>query len=180
MIETAVIRMVRGALTDNVTGANAMLTSMPLDGTDARPAPLAKFIDPTADDSAVTQEGLVDWPLVVVTCEQGASVQYTGVRGSMLDVPNLAVSVAIVTRNTVAAAQAWRDTNYHLVACVNALMAGLFASTSNAGTARARPPVSIVRLNRLTYGATSLEVKGGRVTGAIVLDLAVRYTLPAT
>lgn len=178
MIETAVIRMVKGALTDNTNGANAKLLSMPLDGGDPRPSPLAKFLSPEADDSAVTQEGLVDWPLAVVTCEQGANVTYAGVKGPYLYLESLPVSVALVTRNTVAPAQAWRDTNYHLVACVNALMTGLFGSTQTAAAARQRGTVAIVRLNKFTYGATDLVVKGGRVTGAILLDLFVRYALP--
>lgn len=177
MVNTAVIRMVKAVLADPTAGANAVLAAFPLDGSDPRPEPLVKILDPSADDQAVTQKDIPDWPVAVVTCENPADAQFASVKGPWIDYPSLLSSVPIVTRDTVAPAVAWNKTSYYLAACVNSLLVGLFGSSQSAIAARSRGRVTIVRLNKLTYGATDYNVPGGKVTGALLLDLYVRYSL---
>jgi hypothetical protein len=168
--------MVCAPLVDPTNGANAKLAAMALDGADTRPEALVAFLKASDDDQAVTGTGVSDWPIAVVTCAQPADITWSAVKGPSLHAENLLASVALITRDTLDPAQAWRDTNYYLIACVNALMSGLFAATPSAADARRRGPVTIVRLNKLTYGATDYDVPGGRVTGAILLDLYVQFT----
>ncbi|HEX5437155.1 MAG TPA: hypothetical protein VFW98_08345 [Gemmatimonadaceae bacterium] len=170
----ATVRMVKAALLAPVTGVEAQLDAFLYDGTDTRPEALAAVLDPTADDAVVTQQGILDWPILVVTAEQPTTLHGQGVTGGYFDAPNLLVSVAYATRDTAEPARAWRDTDYTLRAIALALDAGLFASA--AGAARVRGSVQIVKRNSMTYGPINLSVPGGKVTGAVLLDLYVRDT----
>lgn len=176
MIGIATIRMVKAALELPGAGVAEQLATLALDGTDARPEALARILDPTADDEAVTQRGVPDWPVLVVTAEQPSIVNVADITGRHFDAPSVLVGVAYATRDTADAAQAWRDTDYTLNAVALTLNTNLFAADK--GAARRRGSVVIVKCNAMTWGPVGVDVPGGKVHGALLLDLYVRMTRP--
>lgn len=168
-------RMVAAPIANATTGLAVQLATLALDGTDARPEVPTKIINPADDDAAVTQEGLTDWPLIVVTSEQPSRYTWTGTVSPMrLDVPNHLVTIAYVTRDSVEASQAWRDASYTLHAVLKALLVGLFASGKEA--ARTRGPLTIFKLNAADIIPTDYKLAKGTVSGALILDLHLRFT----
>ena len=172
MLDLAALRMVRAALAHPETGVEAQLLALPLDGDDARPEPPAAILDATADDSVTGKHPVADWPLLVLACEHPAGATRAGAGGFALDVPSLLLGVAYATRNTAEAAESYRATSYTLAAAMRALEVGLFAPAAHA--ARRRGPVGIVQCHAMTFGPVGHDIPGGKVTGAILLDLHVR------
>jgi len=172
VIGVATVRMVAETLRDVATGVEWQLDGFTFDENDTRPERLAAILDPTADDAAVSHKDVPDWPVLVVTAEQPSTIALAGVQGFVIDAPNLLVSVAYATRATVEPAQAWRDADYTMRAVIKALNAGLFAADK--GAARTRGPITLVKRNAMTYGPVDVDVPGGKVRGALLLDLYVR------
>ena len=171
---TPVIRMVVAALTNATTGVNAQLLALALDGTDARPDPVAAIISPTEDDAAVRPTHLVDWPVLSVTCAAPVTTTKPGVQGMSFDAPSVAITIAHITRDGDLGAKEWRDTDYILRATAKSLNAGLFASDKAA--ARVRGTVSILKQNSMTFGPVTADLGNAQVTGAVDLNLHARET----
>lgn len=170
--------MIADPLANGVTGVGAQLLTLTLDGTDTRPEVPVAIINAADDDAAVSQKGLTDWPLIVVAVENPGRYKLAGVGNPLLlDVPEYAVTVAYVSRDTVEPAQAWRDGNYVLVAALKALLVGLFAADKAAARTRGNVTISSFQ------GADIVPVDGvkvdggGKVTAALLINLNVRHQL---
>lgn len=176
MIATATVRMVRAALEHETTGVEAQLDILTRDGDDPRPEAIAAFLDVTRDDPAVTQKNIPEWPILVVAAEMPTVGKAASISGTVFDVPSFTVTVAYAVRQTAEAAQAWRDADYVMRACWEAFARGLFASSTAA--ARTRGSIAIVKCNEMTYGPINHDVSGGKVVGALLLNLHIRDTRP--
>ena len=175
MLGIACIRAVREGLEHATYGVAAQLAALAVDADDTRPDPLERIIDPTADDAAVSQRDIPDWPFAVVTCEEPVVTTRTGVRGPAMEVEHLKVSVSVCLAKSAAnSARAWRDTDYYLRAMVHALNATLFGNSGVAVAARRRGPITIVRCHSMTWALGSIDLPGATLTGELALDLHVR------
>lgn len=173
-----ILRMVQTALEADDFGLAYYLGRMEADEDDM--IPKCPTIINSADTSAAVSpqsssaNAVMDWPLLVLTCEDIGTITMSGVVGQDIDVPNLQVLGMYITGETMDLAQAGRDADYTGRAILHALSRSLFGSDRS--SYRTKGKILIMMQNTITYAPADHKLTQGRVAGVFTLDLRIRVS----
>lgn len=177
-----VIRMLVDALSDDTTGVNQQLETLPRDTADGNLeiSPIVKFLDPTSDDPAALRSSQLDFPVIVVTADEPAladgMVHTLNVHHRQVD--SMPISIRYITRNADSAASVAKAL-YTLRAIVKALRQWLQIDGND--PRRKRNDIGVVGCEQIRYGPVDEvvdEKDGITVLAAVRLELTVRDYAP--
>jgi hypothetical protein len=170
-----VTRIVADWLEDPTYGVNSKLAALQLDDGDD-PSPLIeKVLDPTRDDTATGGSSEPDWPVLVVSVDEPASME-VGEESQLLLDAEVAVTIRLLTAEPSSARATQRTLDY--LRAVHQSISELMTQANNAN--RQRDGIDVLFAVSREWGEVEAvnEFEQGRVTGAYVVLFRVRDTEP--
>lgn len=155
-------------------GVNHFLASIPVDEGDQPPSRVAVIYDETRDDLAARAEEPLVFPAIYVTMDLPFEMDGPIPTGQFREAASMTMAIRYL-RKDWSTANAVRDTLYTLRAVVKSITE--LAKPAHADS-RTRNYVGITAVNRVSQMLTAETVGESVMTGAVVLDLAVRDLAP--